>query len=573
MPSSLLVVKFCGAFVVWILCADLGFLCGQDAADGPSPTGEVQGGAKGGEESLDQKEDALIEAGELVSAGKLEIETRYRRAQPLWNYEGMSDLAKVWASQTSDVQEKERLSKLEAFGSPWWHEMEQRYGIFPPVESSRCDETVALGLIKTQAKMITTRTTGLSSDCRLCHSTMLFTGVDSERPEVEFFEGMTNPFLDFERFHQDMAVAGHTSPGFLFPKNVPRYFLSSADFFDVLIPELRLDGSTPNLLRFMGFFLAKKGSKYTKDAESVAPLIPFIKPQPWTHYKWKTRASEVQGLYVDGTFTGNLAAVSYAMMISVDPTGRDYINAKDTFQKCGPAYLDSLSAPPYPFLSQVDHDLAQSGHRVYMQNCAKCHGEYEAVGGAEYRLIRYPGKRVSRDEVGTDPLRIDLLYTHLHADKEGLKGDEHKQNGYVAPPLEGIWARGPYLHNASVPTLYQLLNSKTRYQMFGIRPSSTDPGNFDTERVGWKSVDLSELTAERLQELLKDDPYIRVFNPQWRTPKQVAQLVKSLEQFKEFGVDPERPEKYTGLLNTGHAFGDALSEDQRMAVIEFLKCL
>ena len=109
--------------------------------------------------------------------------------------------------------------------------------------------------------------------------------------------------------------------------------------------------------------------------------------------------------------------------------------------------------------------------------------------------------------------------------------------------------------------------------MFGIRPSSTDPGNFDTERVGWKSVDLSELTAERLQELLKDDPYIRVFNPQWRTPKQVAQLVKSLEQFKEFGIDPERPEKYTGLLNTGHAFGDALSEDQRMAVIEFLKCL
>jgi len=49
--------------------------------------------------------------------------------------------------------------------------------------------------------------------------------------------------------------------------------------------------------------------------------------------------------------------------------------------------------------------------------------------------------------------------------------------------------------------------------------------------------------------------------------------VKSLEQFKEFGIDPERPEKYTGLLNTGHAFGDALSEDQRMAVIEFLKCL
>jgi cytochrome c peroxidase len=24
---------------------------------------------------------------------------------------------------------------------------------------------------------------------------------------------------------------------------------------------------------------------------------------------------------------------------------------------------------------------------------------------------------------------------------------------YVTPPLVGIWARGPYLHNASVPTI------------------------------------------------------------------------------------------------------------------------
>jgi len=38
-------------------------------------------------------------------------------------------------------------------------------------------------------------------------------------------------------------------------------------------------------------------------------------------------------------------------------------------------------------------------------------------------------------------------------------------------------------------------------------------------------------------------------------------------------VDPTKPELYTGMLNTGHTFGDDLTEEQRLAVLEFLKCL
>ena len=32
-----------------------------------------------------------------------------------------------------------------------------------------------------------------------------------------------------------------------------------------------------------------------------------------------------------------------------------------------------------------------------------------------------------------------------------------KTNGYVAAPLDGVWLRGPYLHNGSVPSLHDLL--------------------------------------------------------------------------------------------------------------------
>jgi hypothetical protein len=42
---------------------------------------------------------------------------------------------------------------------------------------------------------------------------------------------------------------------------------------------------------------------------------------------------------------------------------------------------------------------------------------------------------------------------------------------------------------------------------------------------------------------------------------------------KTVTVDPTKPELYTGMLNTGHTFGDDLTEDERLAVLEFLKCL
>src|SRR6202011_4209787 len=54
-----------------------------------------------------------------------------------------------------------------------------------------------------------------------------------------------------------------------------------------------------------------------------------------------------------------------------------------------------------------------------------------------------------------------------------------------APPLDGIWATAPYLHNASVPTLYQVLNSKARPKIF-TRSFRTDLDAYDAEKVGWK---------------------------------------------------------------------------------------
>ena len=111
--------------------------------------------------------------------------------------------------------------------------------------------------------------------------------------------------------------------------------------------------------------------------------------------------------------------------------------------------------------------------------------------------------------------------------------------GYQAPPLDGIWATAPYLHNGSVPTLALLLDSSKRPARFK-RPPSTDFEHYDRANVGWK--------------------------------------------FETFSDRPERPHRAPGPLlsttpsrfglgNGGHRFGDRLDDGERSDLIEYLKTL
>jgi len=77
------------------------------------------------------------------------------------------------------------------------------------------------------------------------------------------------------------------------------------------------------------------------------------------------------------------------------------------------------------------------------------------------------GDRIGRVEpiadLGTDPTRIAEFTPQLSDALNRLGTDRWQlrnfrlQNGYVNTPLDGLWLRGPYLHNGSVPTLRDLL--------------------------------------------------------------------------------------------------------------------
>jgi mono/diheme cytochrome c family protein len=205
------------------------------------------------------------------------------------------------------------------------------------------------------------------------------------------------------------------------------------------------------------------------------------------------------------------------------------------------AYLLTIEAPKYPF--PIDAHQAAQGQEVFKENCARCHGSYGPDGS-------YPNKIVPLDEIGTDRTLAGALTPQLSqrlnqswlAREIGPDGKPYQvrdHQGYQAPPLDGVWATAPYFHNSSAPTVYHVLNSKARPKIF-TRSYRTEKEDYDPVKLGWKITVLKAPPDARLSE--------------W-------------EQRKIY--DATQP----GRGNAGHTFGDDLSEEERMAVIEYLKTL
>ncbi len=117
-------------------------------------------------------------------------------------------------------------------------------------------------------------------------------------------------------------------------------------------------------------------------------------------------------------------------------------------------YIGDLQAPKYPL--PIDSALAAAGAVTYKAQCAACHDP----GGAK------TGTVIPVAEIGTDRHRLDM-WTAGAVEAYNKYGDGYswkfsgfrKTAGYTAVPLDGVWLTAPYLHNGSVPTLADLLES------------------------------------------------------------------------------------------------------------------
>lgn len=408
---------------------------------------------------------------------------------PAWSTKAYQEAGKAWPGGAPADPE----AYAEAF--------RERYGLHPaPYANGR----YPMGL--REANFFGSK--ALANDCMLCHASSIF---------GQSYIGLGNPALDFQALFEDLNRADGRAP------RTPFVFSN-------------VRGTTE--AGSMAVFLI---AFRTPDLDLRMPLKLGIRehlcedtPAWWLLKKKKT-------MYHTGS--SDARSVRSLMQFMLNPLNLGtYIKGEEKTFADIRQYLLSLQPPRYPL--PIDRELAARGERLFVQNCSRCHGTY----GANWT---YPNKIVPIDVIGTDPTRwngfTDKSGEHYNQswfarEREGWLVNDYpamKTAGYQAPPLDGLWATAPYFHNGSVPTVYDVLNSRTRPAVY-TRSFRTDQDAYDPIKLGWK--------------------------------------VRMLDNRPEAGLSPFEQRKIydtrqPGRGNGGHTFGDKLTEDERSAVIEYLKTL
>ncbi len=205
-----------------------------------------------------------------------------------------------------------------------------------------------------------------------------------------------------------------------------------------------------------------------------------------------------------------------------------------------------LQPPRWPVdvLGAIDENKSQQGEQIFNQKCAGCH---QNKMFAQIQIGTDPNRANSFGQaVGTVPFPKAIspilggLKKRAFTDDGISAADQASMDAspviwrataqYLARPLKGAWATAPFLHNGSVPTIFDLLHPDQRPARF-----ATGNREFDPVKIGYRS------------DLATTGPNIWIY-------------------------DTTQP----GNSNIGHsgdAFGTTLPEDQKAALLEYMKKL
>lgn len=358
----------------------------------------------------------------------------------------------------------------------------------------------------------------MNGNCFTCHAGQI---------GDEVILGLGNPFSDFTNNLTPAAKILDLGVQLKFGKNSPEWeaYESFSQYFEAIGPYIQTAkvGVNPAAR------LAEACAMY-RDPEDLS--YTYNPTYPMHRY---TLASDVpplwnvkkkNALYYTAVGRGDFSKLIFQASVLGIPDTVAARKAVTNFVDVV-AWLKSLTPPPFP--GETDPTLAAKGAIIFDQHCAKCHGTY----GAEES---YPNKVVSLSLIGTDPYYASYAveapivewYNKSWFATSSPTSWFEPVAGYIAPPLDGIWATAPYLHNGSVPNLWTLLKSSERPTKWDRNPQTAQ---YDYELLGWKVTDS--------------------------------------EGNSKFSYDTDLP----GYGNQGHTFGDQLENYERKAVIEYLKTL
>lgn len=360
----------------------------------------------------------------------------------------------------------------------------------------------------------------VAANCLQCHAQTL---------NGEFIVGLGSSLWDFTSDQSEIVPAADAVINFLYGADSPEYDAYEPFRRSVLAtgPQLVTDVVGANPADKLAVVLAAHRNKddltWIDVPELAIPseVVPTDVPAWWLLKK-------KNAMFYNGVGRGDFARI---MMASSLLTMQDTAEARVVDNNFADvlAFVNSIEAPAFP--QSLDNDKVTNGQAIFDNNCSSCHGTY---GTNE----TYPNLLVDLNRVGTDPVlaQSNFAYTDFidwyntsWFSKAPYAASMVPSDGYIAPPLDGVWATAPYLHNGSVPDLATLLDSSTR-PTYWRRTLDSDDYNMDN--IGWNySVETSNTDKQTYDTTL------------------------------------------LGYGNEGHNFGDGLSDEERSDLIEYLKSL
>ncbi|MEO5683853.1 MAG: hypothetical protein ABIQ88_14510 [Chitinophagaceae bacterium] len=360
----------------------------------------------------------------------------------------------------------------------------------------------------------------VAPNCMQCHAQVF---------EGKLVMGMGNTYADFT-MGQKLNPQAYTMLENFLQKGSPKKYEASKPFLQVakaIGPYLGTAVRGVNAAdRLAGVLAAHRDPATFKWNDSAlvdipAAVIPSDVP-PWWWLKKK------HAMFYNGFGRGDFGKFLMASnLLTVNDTSES--REVDSHFNDVLSYIYSLEPPKYP--KAINKTLAKQGEIIFITNCSKCHGKY---GSSE----TYPNLLIPASVVQTDSMLFKSNYQNPQFitwfNNSWFAMSDHPArlepfNGYIAPPLDGIWATAPYLHNGSVPTLEAVLNTSARPAYW---QRNFDDPSYDYEKMSW------HFTIEQAAQ------GTAVYNT-----------------------------SLPGYGNYGHTFGDKLTDKQRKAVVEYLKTL
>ena len=461
--------------------------------------------------------------------------------------------------------------------------------------------------------------------CHACHSGVV--GKPSEGEGLGFQFGGESA-TDLNLFLRDMLPLGYLASG-VTPLNLTQTRgtnNASAVNIAFLFPAKGLP-TVPGFLKILG-----SGSTGSMDSppwwnmghrplKFVDGLFPMDAPRVDAVFY-----TPFMGLF--GGTTGQLGKVGMDWMRKHGPEMNTWIETLKAPKY--PLPIDTKLAEEGAVLFHTLDLWATDRHNPYPRpahgngSCASCHGAYSPRYVNDPSFLATPelegmaGYIVPLNVIGTDPHRVltntegmqetgannffGYPPTKGTANDCGPQGQKRLRGdraiGYLAQPLYGVWATAPYFHNGSVPNVWDVLKPSDRppiWRRVSAPKPAGEQGNivmgFDTDlqraydpvKMGWK---YDEISCTNLPPMVKPgfncykwDIYKKPW-PQvllawvyghitgaWNLDFPPILTTAEMENRKIYNTH------MYSQGNEGHAFTSVLTDDERHAIIEYLKTL